>query len=96
MSIIDEIKNERVTMIDEDYKVKVLTQIKHQLTEREYAVIDGARHYQVQEWKFKGDTYVKAPYKYHAALATWLEKLGFKTSRYYNNGGIDNGLRVWI
>lgn len=32
--------------------------------------------------------------QFHAAIADWLHSLGFHTSRYYNKGGVDNGLKV--
>ena len=39
---------------------------------------------------------VETPYRYHAAIAEWLRSLRFHTQRYYNQGGVDNGLQVWI
>lgn len=96
MSIIDEIKQARNQLLSNDNKEKILARIKVQLIKESFAVIDGAKHYSSQEWKFGELTYVKAPYACHTAIAKWLEGLGFKTSRYYNNGGVDNGLKVWF
>ena len=96
MTIIEEIKQARNQMLTEEQKSEILKRVKNQLVIKKEAIIDGARHYQNQEWLFRGETYVRAPFKYHAAISAWLEDLGFMTSRYYNRGGVDNGLQVWI
>lgn len=96
MSIIDEIKQARTQLISEEHKRQILLRIKNQLIKDEYAIIDGASHYPEQSWKFGETTYVRVPFKYHAAISEWLQSLGFKTSRYYNRGGVDNGLKVWF
>lgn len=95
MNVIDEIKRARQQLVSEEQKKEILSRIKTQLIEREYAIVDGARHYKDQEWRF-GETYIRAPYRCHAAISEWLQELGFKTSRYYNKGGVDNGLQVCI
>lgn len=95
MSIIDEIKEARKQLVNEEQKTKILLQVKQQLTTREYAIIDGASHYRNQTWILE-DHYIRAPFKCHAAISAWLQELGFKTSRYYNQGGVDNGLKIWI
>lgn len=96
MSIIDEIRRGRVEFVPAEYKDKILMCVKTQLIKNETARIDGAAHYNNQEWKFPESGYCSAPYRYHAAIAEWLRGLGFHTQRYYNPGGVDNGLQVWI
>lgn len=96
MSIIDEIRKQRIAFVPEEYKEKILINIKHQLTYKEVARIDGASHYASRDWSFPDNSYCYAPYIYHAAISEWLNSLGFRTSRYYNKGGVDNGLNVWI
>lgn len=95
-NIIEEIKKERVALIPEEYKNAILDNIKMQLKYSEIARIDGASHYPNRGWNFPSNSYCYAPFKYHAAISEWLQTLGFGTSRYYNKGGIDNGLKVWI
>jgi hypothetical protein len=95
MNVIDEIKKERIEFVPQEYKDSILQSIKKQLVLRDFAIVDGARHYKNQEWEFSTHK-CKAPFKYHAAIATWLESIGFFTSRYYNNFGVDNGLKVRI
>lgn len=95
-NIIEEIKKERVELIPEEYKNAILDNIKMQLKYSEIARIDGAAHYPNRDWDFPDNRYCYVPHKYHAALSEWLKTLGFYTRRYYNKGGIDNGLEVWI
>lgn len=95
MNVIEEIKKARIDFVPQEYKSQVLQNTKEQLVNSNFALIEGAQHFQNQEWSFRG-TRCRAPFKYHAAMATWLESVGFHTSRYYNKGGIDNGLQVWI
>lgn len=101
MSIIEEIKAQRAAMLTEEQKGWLLAAIKTQLETDDYAIVDGASHYCSQSWnkvpaKNGYCAYVRAPYKLHAAIADWLCSLGFHTSRYYNNFGVDNGLKVTI
>lgn len=96
MSVIEEIKQARQELVNEEQKSKILSRIKAQLIVKDFAVVDGASHYRDQDWRFGDTTYVKAPFKCHAAISAWLNDLGFKTSRYYNKGGVDNGLKVWF
>lgn len=96
MSIIDEIRKGRVEFVPAEYKEKILMNIKEQLIKNDNARIDGAAHYRNHEWKFPESGICAAPYRYHAAIAEWLRSLGFHTQRYYNQGGVDNGLQVWI
>lgn len=96
MSIIEEIKAQRAAMLTEEQKRMLLDGIKSQLTTRDYAIVDGAAHYSTK-WESRQigcSTYASAPFKYHPAIADWLRSLGFRTSRYYNKRGVDNGLMV--
>jgi hypothetical protein len=94
-TIIDEIKQARKLGLDEDKKQQILAYLKSRLTTSSYAVIDGAAHYQNDCWTFR-PLYCRAPFSQHPAIADWLHTLGFHTSRFYNKGGVDNGLKVWI
>lgn len=93
--------------IPEEYKNEILANIKAQLIEGhrgDYALIDGAAHYPNQEWKFPGEferrqwpnhtCAIRAPFRFHAAIADWLHTLGFSCCRHYNKGGVDNGMEV--
>lgn len=95
MNVIDEIIKSRIDFVPQEYKEPILESIKKQLVLGEYAIVVGAKHYERQEWDFR-KLRCRAPFKYHAAIATWLKSVGFYTDRYYNSGGIDNGLKVWI
>lgn len=100
MSIIDDIRAERVAAIPAQYKDDILKSVKKQLVSGrngDYALIDGAAHYCKQEWKFperEWETIVTAPFRYHAAISDWLRSLGFSCCRHYNKGGVDNGMEV--
>lgn len=96
MNIIQEIKNERIAFVPCEYKQSILENIKMQLKTQQYARIDGASHYANRGWNFPKNSYCYAPYKYHVAISEWLNSIGFHTQRYYNKGGIDNGLQIWI
>lgn len=99
MNIIDEIRSERMNQVPEEYKQKILASVKSQLVNGchgDWAHIDGAAHYPNQEWQFPNSDWgsVRAPYRYHAAIADWLRSLGFSCCRHYNKGGVDNGMEV--
>lgn len=98
MSVIDDIKKGRESLITEEQKTKILKNIKCQLLSNESALIWGASHFSNQRWFFPDNSWqsCEAPYKYHAAISTWLEGLGFKTNRHYNKGGVEQGLEVRI
>lgn len=96
MSIIDEIRKERMNLLTNEQKEKLLSCIKKQLVNSDYAIVDGAYHYYAQEWKYSEAGYCKAPFALHSAIKEWLQTLGFHTSRYYNGYGVDNGLKVWF
>lgn len=104
MGIIDEIKRSRAAMLTDEKKEFILKYLKHSLKYRDYAIIDGAEHYKrvgTDKWITRDEPernfmQCRAPYMCHAAIAEWLHSLGFKTCRYYNKGGIDNGLKVYI
>ena len=95
-NIIKEIQKERINLIPDMYKQAILDNIKLQLKYSDTARIDGAAHYSNRDWDFPSNSYCYAPFRYHAAISEWLKTLGFVTSRYYNKGGVDNGLKVWI
>lgn len=95
-NIIEEIRKDRINLIPDEYKHAILRNIKTQLAYSSTARIDGAAHYANRDWSFPSNSYCYAPYKYHAAISEWLKTLGFNTSRYYNKGGVDNGLQIWI
>lgn len=99
MSIVDEIRSERINQVPEEYKQKILASVKSQLVKGwhgDWAHIDGAAHYPNQDWKFPSTDWgsVQAPFRYHAAIADWLHTLGFSCCRHYNKGGVDNGMEV--
>lgn len=109
MSIIDEIKRERINRVPEEYKSRILENIKFQLIDcshGDWALIDGAAHYPNQEWEFPSErerarfkSYtpcIKAPFRFHEAIAEWLRTLGFSCCRHYNRGGVDNGMEIRI
>lgn len=96
MSIIEEIKQSRQQLLNDEQKKAILRSVKEQLITERHAIVDGAPHYRDQEWGSLDRWIIRTPYKCHAAISEWLEGLGFKTSRYYNRGGIDNGMKVWF
>lgn len=95
-SIIDEIRRSREAIIPEEKKAELLEYIKHKMLTSDSCVINGAAHYERQEWGYHDGHLNRAPYGYHAAISQWLRSLGFHTSRYINNLGVDNGLKVSI
>lgn len=98
MSIIDEIKKERKDFLPKERKEQILSYLRIQLKEHESAIIRGARHFPDQAWKIpmsKGSE-LHAPYNMHPAIKEMLEDMGFLTRRYYNKGGIEQGMEVWI
>lgn len=99
MSVIDDIRAERVATIPAKYKDEILKSVRKQLvngSRGDYAIVDGAAHYPHQEWRIPVEDWqsVRAPFKYHAAIADWLRSLGFSCCRHYNKGGVDNGMEV--
>lgn len=103
MSIIDEIRSARINSVPEEYKSAILASVKAQLIDGwrgDYALIDGASHYCRQEWEIpkdpSGGGTVRAPFRFHEAIAEWLRTLGFSCCRHYNRGGVDNGMEVRI
>lgn len=101
MSLIDEIRAARVSQLTEEHKEKLLAYIKKNLMQHDNVVIGGAAHFS-HDWKIPDpdskdwwkDCY--APYKLHPAITDWLISLGFTCSRYYNRGGVDQGICVRI
>lgn len=98
MNIIEQIKQKREQLLSEEYKNKLLDNIDCQLTYDDTALIEGAPHFADQVWRFPKERgySCRAPYKFHAAISDWLRSLGFKTRRYYNKGGVEYGMEVWI
>lgn len=103
MSIIDEIRSARIESVPEEYRDAILASVKAQLVDGwrgDYALIDGAAHYPRQEWEIPKDPggggTVRAPFRFHEAIAEWLRTLGFSCCRHYNRGGVDNGMEVRI
>lgn len=92
MSIQEEIRQSRLSLLTKDEKDRILGCIKEQMKYKETALIYGAAHFQNQVWNF--NTECQAPYKYHSALSEWLKSIGFTTRRYYNKLGVDQGLEV--
>lgn len=101
MDVIEEIRAKRASMLSEEHKTKLLSYIKKVLTHKNYAVIGGAAHFSY-DWEIPDPNSKDwwrdcfAPYKYHPAITDWLQGLGFKCSRYYNRGGVDQGICVQI
>ena len=101
MGLIEEIRAARVSQLTEENKEKLLAYIKKYLMRYDHALIGGAAHFSY-DWKIPDpdskdwwrDCY--APYKLHSAITDWLTSLGFKCSRYYNRGGVDQGICVRI
>lgn len=95
-SIIDEIKQARQNLLTDEQKQGLLAFVKHELTQKSFAQIDGARHYCDQVWKKDSRGYYRAPFDKHAAIDDYLRSLGFYTCRYINGFGVDNGMKVYI
>lgn len=106
MSIIEEIKTARKAQLTEEQKRKLLEGVKAQLVSNPYALIEGAEHYRAEDnrWRFPQDwrkscNYtgcLQAPFKMHTAISEYLSSLGFYCRRWYNGGGVDQGLEVRI
>ena len=98
MSIVEEIKQSRIVLLTKEQKEGILQSVKEQMKYKESALIFGAAHFGNQIWKFANGKCndCQAPYKYHSAISEWLRAIGFKTQRYYNRLGVDQGLEVWI
>lgn len=107
MNVIDEIKAARKSLLTEEQKSKVLDCVKAQLVSNDYALIEGAEHYAVygghHKWRFpktekeKGWHWsLEAPFPLHHAIAEWLRSLGFRCQRWYNGGGVDQGMMITI
>lgn len=96
MSIIEEIKASRKSLLTDEQKSKILTIVKKTLKNSNYTVVYGAPHF--GKWEFRDDciTRCEAPYAFHPAIEEWLTSLGFRCSRYYNKGGVEQGLMVRI
>ena len=96
MNIIEEIKKERIDSLDENIKKQLLNNIRAQLKVKEVALIRGGKHFRDSKWCLELNKRTEAPYKFHAAIAEYLESLGFRTSRYINGYGVDYGMNVYI
>ncbi len=98
MNIIDEIKRERASLITEEQKQKMLVNLKFQLKYKDSALIWGAPHFQNEYWNLPGEEWrdLRVPYKFHAAVSEWLQSIGFHTRRWFNKGGVEQGMEVWI
>lgn len=106
MSIIDEIKVSRKSLLSEEQKTNILECVKAQLVNNECAYIRGAEHFAAHgghKWVLpktdaeKGRKWsLEAPYPLHHAITEWLKSLGFSCCRYYNNFGVDQGIRISI
>lgn len=94
-TIIDKIKSNRIDILSIDKKEEILIYVSTNLIYKDYCIIGGASHFIEQKWYNKNDIF-KAPFKFHSAISEYLKTLGFKTERYYNKGGIDQGLKVYI
>lgn len=98
--MINEIKKARAMLLTEEQKAFIKKYLKRELTYKPYAIIEGAKHFK-NEWVLRDEPkrnfmQCRVPFQYHTAISDWLRSLGFNTDRYYNNGGVDNGLKVWI
>lgn len=98
MTAIEEIRQAREQSISAERKVKVLEHLKKQLVNKESTVIWGAPHFRNEVWEIPDhpSSDLKVPYKHHAALSQWLQSLGFRTRRYYNRMGVEQGMEVRI
>lgn len=97
MGIIDEIRMARANNLTEEQKSGLLKHIKKTLVNNDYVVIYGASHYENQGWGADKDGSIyRAPFSVHTAIKQWLSQLGFSSCRYYNRGGVDQGLKVWF
>ncbi len=102
--MINEIKQARAQMLTEEQKTFILKFLKRELTRKEFAVIEGARHFsshRTDKWILRDEPdhnfmQCRAPYHCHVAIADWLRGLGFHIDRYINRGGVDYGLKVWF
>lgn len=102
--MIEQIKQARAQMLTEEQKSFIKKFLKHELTRKEFAVIEGARHFSNHggdEWRMRDEPQrnfmcCRAPYKCHPAISDWLQSLGFHTARYINRGGVEYGMKVWI
>lgn len=94
MSVIDEIKQTRKSLLTEEQKNDILKAVKNGLIDREFFVIQGAPHF--GKWEYFRGFINQAPYKLHPAITDFLRSHGFKVSRYYNRGGIEQGMKIEI
>ena len=99
MNLADSIRQSRKSEFDEfftaDKSESVTNFLKNMLTTLDRAVIRGAKHFQVQEYRCT-NTYCQIPYKYYNDLKLVLINWGFHVSDYYNKGGIHQGIEVTL
>lgn len=92
MSVIDEIKQTRKGLLTEEQKNDILKAVKNGLADREFFVIQGAPHF--GKWEYFRGLVSQAPYKLHPAITDFLRSQGFHVSRYYNNFGVEYGMKI--
>ena len=92
MNIIDEIKQARKSQLTEEQKNDILKAVKNGLADREFFVIQGAPHF--GKWEYFRGLVSQAPYKLHPAITDFLRSQGFRVSRYYNNFGVEYGMKI--
>ena len=102
--MIDEIQKARQALLTDEQKTFIRKYVIRELTHNDCAVIEGASHFSAHgsdRWIMRDEPernfmQCRAPYKCHAAISDWLQSIGFHTSRYYNRGGVEYGLKVWM
>lgn len=92
MNIIDEIKQARKSLLTEEQKNDILKSVKKELTIRDYFIIRGAPHF--GKWEYSRGYVAEAPYRLHPAITDFLRSQGFHVSRYYNNFGVEFGMKI--
>lgn len=93
-NVLEDIREMRKNTLSEEQKNQMLLCIKNKLIYSESIIIYGAAHFANEPFMCDVSKRMSAPYKLHPAISTYLTSLGFYVSRYYNRGGIDQGICV--
>lgn len=93
MDIISEIKEKRNQLLTTEQKCKIIDFVKYALVKGYSVVIYGAPHF--GEWAIT-ENRCEVPYRLHPAVEDMLKSMGFRCTRYYNKGGVEQGLEVRI
>ena len=95
-NVLEDIREMRKNALSEEQKDQIVTCIKNKLIYSENVIIYGAAHFANEPFMCDIRRGMSAPYKLHPAISTYLTSLGFYVSRYYNRGGIDQGICVTL